>query len=112
MLKHPREKGREFEHLIAAMITDAGFGKSIRTPLSGGGGIPGDVMSKLPLFIECKKQESWKPLKWWQEAHSKSPIAAYPTLLLLSKNFLEPYAFMKFEDLLEIMSYAYLGGWR
>jgi len=94
------------------MINEAGFGKAIRTPLSGGGGIPGDIITTLPVFIECKNQETWKPMEWWHQLLREKPTGGKTPVLIMSKAWTNPFAMLTFEDLLEIMSYAHLAGWR
>ena len=58
MLKKPREKGRRLELRIAQKLRDSGIDKfASRTPLSGGGSIKGDIITKCGLTIECKNVE-------------------------------------------------------
>ena|SRR3990167_10437532 len=112
MIKHPREKGRRLERMVAQMIEEAGLGKAIRTPLSGGGGIPGDVITQLPVFIEVKNQARWNIPQWWDETVNRMPLGGKTPLLIIGKEYSRPFVFLKFEDLLEIMSYAKTGGWK
>ena len=112
MIKHPKEKGRQLERLVAQMINEAGLGKAIRTPLSGGGGIPGDIMTTLPIFIECKNQSNWRPIEWWNQLLRERPIGGKTPVLIMKKSYAGIFAMLRFEDLLGILDFAQKGGWR
>ncbi len=110
-IKGIREKGKGFEREIAKTIRDAGLDKtSTRTPLSGGiSWMKSDIQTTLPIAIECKAQETTKFQEWYRQAEqaSKSKIP----VVVWKENYGQSFAFLKWQDLLEIMSYAVKGGW-
>ena len=70
--RHSREKGANFERLVAKMVTDALGGARkdcYRTPMSGGhhSAAKGDLVvspafaQKFPFSVECKHHKDWRP---------------------------------------------------
>lgn len=66
-----------------------------------------------PIFVECKKRESWtldtllksglkkwEPYLWYREALKKGQATEHPTVLVFSRNLLRgvDYIFLSFED--------------
>jgi len=63
-----KHKGRRLELKVAKLIREILEIDAIRTPLSGGGGIKGDIYcQELPFYFELKNQEKLKIWQWWQE---------------------------------------------
>lgn len=106
-----KKKGSEFELEIAKSIRDAELDKEARRmPLSGAiYGFESDIVTTLPISIECKRQETTKFQAWYEQAarcsRSKIPVVAW------RENSGLPFAFLKWDDLLTIMHYALKGGW-
>lgn len=118
MLKHAKRKGSGFEIKIANKIVNAGLDDyARRTPLSGAikgvMNLEGDIITKLPLNMELKCQETWSPLEYYRQCAIANPNPGrYMNLVVMGKNHVDDYAFLKFDDLLELMSYAKIGGWK
>ena len=60
--KSAKQKGKNFEDLVAHEIQQAGLGQARREIGSGSGLRKGDIACNLPFLIECKNQKS---LQWW-----------------------------------------------
>lgn len=61
MNRTAKQKGNEFENLVAHEIKDMGLGEAHREVGSGRGNKKGDIFSNIPFLIECKNQ---KKLNW------------------------------------------------
>ena len=115
MLKNPKEKGRKMEFIFAQMLVDAGLDKyAKRMPGSGAfAGLPGDIMSKLPFFWEIKNQELWKPLEYYRQADLANPNRGrLRTVVIMTKNREDMYAFLEVNDFLELIDYALQAGYK
>lgn len=106
-----KAKGSEFEREIAQDLRRAGLDKDARRmPMSGAiYGFESDIVTSLPISLECKRQETTKFQEWYAQAEkcskSKMPVVVW------RENNGQPFAFLKWPDLLEIMSWALKGGW-
>lgn len=72
-----KEKGEEFEKLIAKEIEAEGLGAARREVGSGSGKRKGDIFSNLPFLLECKNQPSVKikaMLNWIDQAKEQARI--------------------------------------
>jgi hypothetical protein len=107
-----RQKGNSFELEIAKSLRDAGLDKEgKRMPLSGAMyGFESDVFTRLPISIECKRQETTKFSEWYRQAESEVSSSKMPVVVWRENNG-QPFAFLKWSSLLEIMAYALQGGW-
>jgi len=103
--KTRKAKGVRLESEIVALIKEQ-FGDNYiakRMPKSGQlKDFKADIYTDLPISIEAKNQETWKPLEWWKQctrdAKDKIPV------LVMSKNRLKsPLALIEFKDLLKLM---------
>jgi hypothetical protein len=66
----------------------------------------------LPLFVEAKNRETWKPLAWFNEAAGKNTSYGLTTILVLGKNRLAmPFVFLPADDFMRICQFAKEGGW-
>ena len=72
-----KEKGEEFEKLIAKEIRAEGLGFAKREGGSGSGKRKGDIAANLPFLLECKNQPSVKIqaiLNWIDQAKHQAEI--------------------------------------
>jgi len=77
-----RDKGMRLELKFASMLRGTGVDPTaMRTPLSGGAGIKGDITSSLPYHFSCKNQEVLYIWKWWTELLQECPEAKTPILV-------------------------------
>lgn len=119
MLKKPKVKGSNFERKIAAKLVESGVDlRARRTPLSGavkgGIGLESDLITPaLPVHWELKCQENWSPLEYYRQCSSGNPQPGrLMNIVVMGKNHTPDFAFLKFDDLLELFDYAKLGGWK
>ena len=115
MLKKPKEKGRKAELEFARMLVDAELDKyAKRMPLSGAvKGLDTDIMTKLPFAFEVKNQETWKPLEYYKQADMANPNRGrLRTIVIMTKNRENMYAFLEVNDFLELIDYALQGGYK
>jgi len=96
-----RHKGHNFERQVRNILKEAWNIELERTPLSGGWGkmqTGGDIVGKegFPLYIECRKHESWKLdqlfagegilWRWWEEVIGKAEEEEKIPILIFSRN--------------------------
>jgi hypothetical protein len=108
-----KEKGSRAEREFAQMLVNAGLDKHAkRMPLSGAvKGLDSDIWTKLPFMFEVKNQETWKPLEYYRQANDANPNRGhYRTVVIMTKNREDMYAFMRVDDFIELISYALKGG--
>ncbi len=107
-----QQKGRELELDIAKSLRGAGLdGDSKRMKRSGAiYGLESDVFTRLPISIECKAQQTTKFQEWYAQARNEVSRSKMP-VVVWREEFGQPFAFLKWQDLLEIMSFAIKGGW-
>lgn len=110
-MKKPREKGRRLELEIAKSLRDSGLDPDAsRMPLSGGvDGFKSDIRTTLPIHIEAKNQETWEPLKFYEQAERGANQGMLP-IVVMGKNRVEPFALLKWKDLIYLMQLAKQGG--
>ena len=112
-MKNPKRKGSEFEYLIAKKILDAGLDdRARRTPMSGAiKGWSGDITTpNIPIHWELKKQETWSPIAYYNQALKERIGGRYIPVVVMGKNNIEPFTFLSFNDFLTILYYALKGG--
>lgn len=118
MLKRPKAKGSNFERKIASRLVETGLDKyARRTPGSGAfkgiANLESDIMTKLPVNFELKCQQNWSPLEYYKQCAIANPQPGrLMNVVIMGKNNTDDFAFLKAEDLWELMSYAKLGGWK
>lgn len=108
-----KEKGRVGERTFAKMLVNAGLDKyAKRSPLSGAvKGFDSDIITKLPFSFEVKNQETWKPLKYYQQAQTANPNRGrLTTTVIMTRNNEDYYAFLKVDDFLTLIAYAMHAG--
>ena len=107
-----KAKGSRLERKIATDLRRSGLDmRASRMPLSGAAwGLEADIHTNLPIKIECKNQETWKPLEYYEQAKANS-FTKMP-IVVMSRNYLpEPLAIISWNDLLALMEFASKGGW-
>ncbi|HEC64621.1 hypothetical protein LCGC14_0615090 [marine sediment metagenome] len=109
-----KQKGSKAERQFAQLLVDTGLDQyAKRMPLSGAvKGLDTDIMTKLPLAIEVKAQETWKPLEYYKQADMANPNRGrLTTIVAMTKNREPFYIFLTADDFLTILDYAVQGGW-
>lgn len=106
-MKHPKEKGRRLELEIAQTLRESGLDPDAsRMPLSGAvDGFKSDIRTTLPISIEVKNQETWKPLEYYEQAEKGANSGLIP-IVVMGKNGVEPFAFLKWSDMIYLMQLA------
>ena len=109
--KSAKAKGIRLELEIAKTLRDAGLDPMAKKmPRSGAFmGFESDIHTSLPIMIECKNQETWKPLEYYSQAKEHSGVKI--PIVVMSRNRSEPYAFLLWADVVELMAWALKGGW-
>lgn len=110
---YKKEKGRRLELQIAKDLRDAGLDKDARRMFLSGGafGFESDILTSLPLKIEAKNQETWKPLEYYDQAKNKCSNFKIP-IVVMSKNRLpEPLVLIGWNDFIGLLQYAVKGSW-
>lgn len=102
-----RQKGKDFERLIAQDLRESGLDKNARRmPASGAlEDLKSDIITELPIHLECKRQEKWKVEEYYDQAvtgKKQQEIA----IAVMKKNHKEPMAFLAWKDLIWIMQLA------
>ncbi|MFM1793911.1 MAG: hypothetical protein RL642_296 [Bacteroidota bacterium] len=106
-----KAKGTRLEVLIAKRLRDAGLDKEARRMVLSGGaeGFESDIRTSLPLSIEAKNQETWKPLEYMEQAQESANKTNKMPVVIMSKNRLtEPLVMMRLDDFVLILQRAFL----
>ncbi len=113
--KSKKAKGTRLEKYVAKELeTILGYYgvRATRTPMSGAiDRFKGDIFTNLPVGIECKNSEKWKPLEWFKQAQRDTSTGNMPMLVMSRNNMKEPKAMLNLNDLIELMDWACRGGW-
>jgi len=108
-----KQKGSRAEREFAQMLVSADLDQyAKRMPLSGAvKGLDTDIMTRLPLAIEVKAQETWKPLEYYKQADLANPNRGrLTTIVAMTKNREPFYIFLEANDFLSILWYSLRGG--
>lgn len=107
-----KQKGRRLEQWWQKSLEEAGLDIFGYVRADSGSGLKKDDVATnfVPIFSECKNQENWKPLEWYQDAYQKN-TSDKTTVLILGKNRLMPFVFLDAYDFIKIMKFAKKGGW-
>lgn len=90
-----REKGKRLERAVAKLLRTKGldpprgdyYKGAQRTPMSGAmSQWKGDILTDLPLHIECKNQERITFWKFWAQASEQCPLGQDPVLVISANN--------------------------
>lgn len=118
--KSRKAKGVRLEKMFADQLVNAGLDPYAKRMVLSGAvrGFDGDILTKLPIHVECKNQSTWSPLAYYKQCSLSNPLPARKmNLVIMGKGGtnqyqpLESYAFLKTDDLIELMAYALKGGW-
>ena len=107
-------KGARAEREFAQMLVDAGLDKyAKRMPGSGAfSGLPTDTLTKLPFAFEVKNEEKWSPIAYYKQADLANPNRGrLRTVVIMTKNRENMYAFLEVNDFLELIDWAIKGGY-
>lgn len=110
--KTKKQKGSGFEREVASSLRESGLDKTAtRMVLSGAAfGLEGDIRTTLPIHIEAKRQEVTKFMEWYRQSEGSAAQTKIPVVVWRENNG-QPFVFFKWNDLLELMTYAVKGGW-
>lgn len=111
--KGRKAKGSTLEYFIRDALINSGLDPYARRAFMSGGFQQGDgdVITKLPLHIEAKNQETWSPIAYYDQALRDRSSARKTALVVMKRNRTQPFAFLAFDDFMTILAYAVKGGW-
>jgi hypothetical protein len=76
-------------------------------PLSGAvENAKADIMTSLPLCIECKNQETWSPLKYMQQAKTSAKKHEIPVVVMSRNRLNEPLTMLELKDFIYLLQLA------
>lgn len=105
-------KGRDFELEIAKSLRESGLDPlAKRMPRSGAiETLDGDILTQLPVNFELKNQKKWSIHEWYEQAlnaKKQNEIA----VVVAKREFDQAYAFLSWNDFVQMMIFAKAGGW-
>ena len=106
-----KAKGSRLELEIAKRLRESGLDKNARKMVLSGAvdGFDSDVLTTLPVSIEAKNQETWKPLEYMEQAQASADKTNKMPVVVMSKNRLpEPLVMMRLVDWIQIMVRAFI----
>lgn len=114
--KRSRNKGSQYERVVAKKFKSAYGADLVRTPQSGGFAknyvkseeFRGDIVSAdatidLKLHIECKNTKTWKLPEWFNQAESDCPKGRIPVVIFHKYNTSKDYIALSLEDFFSIV---------
>lgn len=108
-----RKKGAALEYMVRDALINSGIDPNAHRSIMSGATIfhKGDIYSKaLPIHWECKNQETWAPIAYYNQALKDRGTARLTPVVVVKKNRTQPFAFLSLDDFIEILSYAKKGG--
>jgi len=111
--KGRRKKGAMLEYIVRDALINAELDLKARRSFMSGGFQQGDgdVLTSLPLHIECKNEERWNPIDYYNQALRDRSTVRKTALVVMKRNRTIPFAFLSLDDFIEILGYAKKGGW-
>lgn len=105
-------KGRDFELSIAKDLRQSGLDKTAtRMPRSGAvETLEEDIVTQLPIHIEAKNHAKWSIHEWYEQALRGCKQLKIPVVVAKRAND-QSYAFLSWNDFMQLMIYAKQGGW-
>lgn len=106
-----QKKGSDFERKIARKLKEV-FGVDVkrtgtqeRWKAHGGDVNPPSYSNTIlkDFFWECKNRENWAILNWFKKAQDDSSKSGQIPVVVASKNHEDDYAFLRFEDFIDII---------
>jgi len=102
-----RAKGKDFEREVANDLKESGLDKEARRmPCSGAlEDLKADIITSLPIHLECKRQETWNVDAYYQQAlvGKKQHEMA---IVVMKKSRKEAMALLSWKDLVRLMQLA------
>lgn len=111
-----RQKGAQYERVVAKKFEEKYGIKFARTPQSGGfakntsnaEGFRGDIIPvdrnvKLKVHIECKNQKACSTYKWIDQAEQDCPEEKIPLVVFKRFNSSKSYVTMSLEDFFKLV---------
>jgi len=110
--KSAKAKGSRLEREIARDLREKGLDKNAsRMPLSGAiENFKSDINTSLPLHIECKCQETWKPLEYMKQAEAGAKKHEIPLVIMSRNRMVDPLVLIGWQHFLNILGDALKGG--
>ena len=115
-----KAKGSRLEKFFAGLLVKAELDQYARRMPGSGAfrGLEGDLLTRLPIHVECKNQKTWSPLAYYRQCSLSNPVPARKTnIVVMGKggtNQYDPpeaYVFLKAEDFVNILYYAIKSNW-
>ena len=109
MLKSPKDKGNALEYKFRDMLRESGLDEHAqRTPMSGAmAGMKSDLLTRLPFSIECKNQETWRPLAYYNQAKAGINLGSGKIPVVVMKANNTPiFVMMEGQDWINLVSAA------
>jgi Holliday junction resolvase len=102
-----RQKGKSFEREIAQDLREAGLDKNARRmPCSGAlEDLKADIITDLPIHLECKRQEKWNVEKFYQQA-LEGKKQHQVAIVVMRKNNKTTMAMLAWKDLIWFLQLA------
>jgi hypothetical protein len=102
-----RAKGKDFERLVAQDLRESGLDKNARRmPCSGAmEDLKADIITNLPIHLECKRQEKWNVDDFYQQAMQGKKQHEMP-IVVMKKNRQDAMALLSWKDLVYLMQLA------
>lgn len=105
-------KGKRLEYDIAKTLRDSKLDPTAQRMARSGAieTLESDILTQLPISLELKNQETWKPLEYYKQAQNGAKFHEIP-IVVMKKNNEKPLALLAWTDLIQIMTFAKTGGW-
>jgi len=102
-----RAKGKDFERQVAQDLRDANLDPNARRMMMSGAmeDLKSDIITSLPIHIECKRQESWNVEKYYEQAISGKKQQEM-AIVVMKKSRKEAMALLSWKDLVYLMQLA------
>lgn len=114
--RRSKNKGSEFERVIARKFKEAYGEDLVRTPQSGGFAknlskatefrgdiVPADESIDLALHVECKNAKSWSLPTWFKQAQGDCPKGKSPVVVFHQHGTSKDYIALSLEDFFKLV---------
>jgi hypothetical protein len=111
-----KQKGSRWEYACRDSLKH--LDPSIRRSLGSGafghiiGSDESDIVTSLPLAIECKNQETVSLYPWWEQAKEQCKSMDRIPVLAVKKNNCDGLAVMHWNDFVHLLEFALTGGYK
>ncbi len=105
-------KGKRLEYDLAKSLRESKLDTTAMRMARSGAieTLESDILTQLPILIEAKNQETWKPMEYYRQACNGAKTNEIP-VVVMKKNNEKPLALLSWDDFIQIMIYAKAGGW-